>query len=141
MSLGQTTITTTVPDFYTEKHLLEPGSFRNFRISAAVEELIINAPTEFTVSRGPLYEMSLEQFLKDKPEKTEADFHGVTVSTQGMQSLFPTVYSTVFELSSPVLACSTTILLEHEIFQLKVVLHRPINVCKAQLTIEHSCPK
>lgn len=124
LSLGQTTITATVPDFYTKKHLLEPGSFRNFRISAAVEELIINAPTEFTVSRGPLYEMSLEQFLKDNPEKTEADFHGVTVSTQGMQSLFPTGYSTVFELSSPVLACSTTTLLEHEIFQLKVVLHR-----------------
>lgn len=124
LAIGDTSITAVVPDFYLRKSLLQPGKELYFRISGSVETLELQSVKSFTISDGPLYENELSQFLKDNPDKTENDFPGVEISTEGMQVIFPKEYSTYFELGSPVLSLEETKFLGTKIFKMKIILHR-----------------
>lgn len=124
LAIGDTSITAVVPDFYLKKSLLQPGKELYFRISGSVETLELQSVKSFTITDGPLYENELSKFLKDNPDKTEKDFPGVEISTEGMQVIFPKEYSTYFELGSPVLSLEETKFLGTKIFKMKIILHR-----------------
>lgn len=124
LDIGETLITAVVPDFYLKKHLLVPGKELYFRISASAQKLGKQLVKTFTISEGAFYEAEFLRFLKDNPNKTEKDFPGVKISTEGMAALIRKDYSTFFELVSPVLATEETTFLGVKILKMKVILHR-----------------
>lgn len=124
LAIGETLITAVVPDFYLKKELLVPGKELYFRISASAQKLDKQPVKSFTITEGALYEAELSRFLKENPNKTEKDFPGVKISTEGMTALLPRGYSTFFELASPVLAIESTTFLGEKILKMKVILHR-----------------
>lgn len=124
LTIGNTLITAVVPEFYLKKDLLEPGKELYFRISGSAEKLDKQSVKSFIITEGPLYEEQLSSFLKENPNKTEKDFPGVEISTEGMQAIFPREYSTYFELVSPVLMAETTTFMGRKILKMKVILHR-----------------
>ena len=124
LTIGDTLITAVVPDFYLKKDVLEAGKELYFRISGSAEKLDKQSVKSFIISEGPLYEEKLSSFLKENPNKTEKDFPGVEISTEGMQAIFPREYSTYFELVSPVLMAESTTFMGKKILKMKVILHR-----------------
>lgn len=124
LAIGETLVTAVVPDFYLKKELLVPGKELYFRISASAQKLDKQPVKSFTITEGALYEAELSGFLKENPNKTEKDFSGVKISTEGMTALLPRGYTTFFELAFPVLAIESTIFLGEKILKMKVILHR-----------------
>lgn len=124
LSIGETLITAVVPDFYLKKELLVPGKELYFRISASAQKLDQQPVKTFTITEGALYEAELARFLKENPKKTEKDYPGVKISTEGMTAIIQKDYSTFFELVSPVLAIESTTFMGEKILKMKVILHR-----------------
>lgn len=71
-------------------------------LGAAAFSLRAAEVKEYTVNEGPLYETMLERFLKENPEKTQADFQDVTITTQGLRMLMPTQYACEWAYRCPV---------------------------------------
>ena len=57
---------------------------------------------QFTVEKGPIYEMNLARFLHENPDKTIADFEAPVVNTEKSVLLFPRNVTCFYEMQAPV---------------------------------------
>lgn len=86
-----------------EYRSVEPGSQAELELSGVCLRASVMEPEVHTIKKGPLFEMGLEKFLKESPDKAAEDYEGAEVTTDGMLCLMETDYSAYYEIISPVL--------------------------------------
>ena len=105
---------------------------------------IEDAMMEFEINKGPLYESSLNEFLKENPGKNKNDFKNPVANMDGLVALFPTSYHLVYQYRGIIKTLEYINFYERKIAKTKVCIKRgenkeklihiylyiPLNCCK-----------
>lgn len=96
----------------------------NVRVSLAGIANSISIPNdeEMKITKGPLYDMQLKEFLSENPDKTKDDFKHINVSMKGASMFFPTEYTSYFQFRSTVQSIETITALNVDVVKMKVCL-------------------
>ena len=89
-------------------------------IAYSVEDAIM----EFEVDKGPLYENSLKDFLKENPEKRKEDFQNPIVRMDGLVTLFPTETHTLYQYRGTILAIETVDFFGKKVYKAKICIKK-----------------
>jgi hypothetical protein len=85
-----------VPYFFRSAYRLAAGDPAVFDLAAVACDIHKAEPAEYTIDRGPFYEVCLKTFLDENPGKTELDFPELKIQTAGMKMMMPTPCSSIY---------------------------------------------
>jgi hypothetical protein len=112
------------PFFHKNFGMLKKGSKAEVYL-AGLAFFVEKAATEYDIKNGDLYEMALNNYLKDNPHKTRKDFPSVSINMDGSIILFPTDEYSVYEYRGKIL-------------DLEYVTFFGKNVAKTKIFLENS---
>ncbi|GHT50031.1 hypothetical protein FACS1894102_5270 [Spirochaetia bacterium] len=90
---------------------------------------------KYEISKGDVYKMALQDFLKDNPGKTAIDFPSVTIHMAGAIILFPTSYSSEYEFRSRILSCEKFDVFNKTIYKVGIYLSKEDDVGKYKINL------
>lgn len=103
MSGTNHTISFFAPYYFRDAEKFSPDTNAEVALSAIAFSLKKSTMLEFNIDKGPLYEMSLDRYLQEQPEKKQEDFPHVKVSCRGMVACMATETTCTFQYRSPIL--------------------------------------
>lgn len=92
------------PFYFWDQWHLQIGQQTTFNLSALAFSVAIALNEEFEITQGPLYEMSLEEFLAEHPDKTREDFPNPKLIMGSAQMLLSTPYTGEYHYRALILA-------------------------------------
>ena len=95
-------------DYYCSSERYAQSRKRDVSISALAYLLKKSEVTEIPVTEGDMYDVFLQKYLEENPDKTKEDFATPTVLLKGVRILFPSHYVCEWEFRFPVLAVEET---------------------------------
>ncbi|MDE5832738.1 MAG: hypothetical protein K2H64_07125 [Desulfovibrio sp.] len=98
------------------------GAKSEFRLAALAFRCEKSSVNELKITKGPLYEMSLKEFLEKNPDKTAAAFPGAAVVIQGARMLLPTPYTGEYEFRSIIEEMDEIEFLSKKLYRYKIGL-------------------
>ncbi len=116
-----------IPFYFRDREALQPGSCVDISLYGMALDLTIEHREPFTVTKGPIYELSLKEFLEENPDLEEKDFEPPLIYTDGAFFAFPGESSCRMSLETPVLEVSRISFLGAGFFRLLIPVSRDIN--------------
>jgi hypothetical protein len=108
------------PYYFEDSSKLIKGEKRELFISALALNLRQAEKNELSINYGHFYESELQEFLKENPDKTKADFPAVALSLKGMCMFLPTSIVGENQFRCPVLEVKKVSVLNINFYQLRV---------------------
>ena len=102
---------------------IEPGAEVDVYLAGAAY-VVEKAPMEYQIESGGMYEVALQDFLRDNPQKTKDDFPYMTIYMDDAVMLFPTGVYSDYEYRGKILELEYIKFLGEKIAKTKVCIEK-----------------